>query len=184
MKRHSVILLLVAFTVLSCSTTKIVATPQQILILDDIVKEQSFVIVSDWALPQSTGSLLTLQNAGLLAAGDSANSINLIGNANELKINKNIVSSKLPYFGEVLTNTGYNGSDNSISFDGEMKDYRVIKNEKGSYTIRFDARSNSEKFDVIIHLFSDLKSEIILKGAKRFPIRYTGVVSSISEETE
>lgn len=181
MKRHTIILFFVAIVVWSCSSTKKVVTAEQIQVLDDLVERQSFIIVSDWALPQSTGSLMALQNAGLLAAGDSANSINIIGNANELEVNKNVVFSKLPYFGEVQSTTGYNGSNNSINFDGNMEDYRVTKNENSSYTIRFDARSHSERFNVIIHLFPDLKSEIILKGAKRFPIRYTGVVSSVSE---
>ena len=84
-------------------------------------------------------------------------------------------------FGEVQFTTGYNGSNSSISFDGEMKDYRVVKNENSSYTIMFDARSNSENFDVIIHLYPNLRSEIILNGSKRFPIRYTGNVSVIEE---
>jgi len=181
MKLNNLIVFLVSTVFMTCSSSRGAATPQQLLILDDLVTNQSFVIISDRALPQSTGSLMVLQNSGLLAAGDSANSINLIGNANELKINKDVVSSKLPYYGEVQSNTGYNGSNSSINFDGEMKEYRVTKNENNSYTIRFDARSHSENFDVIIHLYPSLRSEIILKGAKRFPIRYTGTVSSILE---
>ena len=167
---------------LNCSSSKTTATPSQIAALEQLVENQSFVIVSNWAFPQTTGTMMALQNAGFFAAGDSASSISLIGNANELKLDNEIISSKLPFFGEVQSSSGYNGSDSSIRFDGEMKDYRVVKNENSSYTIRFDARSNSENFDVIIHLYPNLRSEIILKGAKRFPIRYTGFVSSISED--
>jgi len=181
MKRHFLILFLCSLVALSCSSTKVTATPEQLKFLDNLVNEQSFVILSEWALPQNTASLMALQNAGFLAPGDNASSINLIGNSNELKIHKDVVSSKLPFFGEVQTTSGYNGSDSSISFDGEMKDYRVVKNDNNTYTIRFDARSHSENFDVTIVLFPNLSSEILLKGAKRFPIRYTGFVSSISE---
>lgn len=181
--KHRVMIVVLFFGLfLNCSSSKTTATPSQIAALDQLVTNQSFVIVSDWALPQSTRSLMMLQNAGLLAAGDSASRISLIGNPNELRINNETVSSQLPFFGEVQSTTGYNGSDNSISFDGEMKEFRVVQNENSSYTIMFDARSNSENFDVIIHLYPNLRSEIILKGAKRFPIRYTGTVSSISED--
>jgi hypothetical protein len=166
---------------MTCSSSKVVATPLQIAALDQLVENQSFVIECDWALPQSTGSLMAIQNAGLFRAGDSASRISLIGNNNEVKVINDEVSSNLPYFGEVQSTTGYNGSDTDISFDGEMKDYRVTKNENNSYTIRFDARSHSENFDVTIHLYPSLRSEVFLKGAKRFPIRYTGTVSSVLE---
>jgi hypothetical protein len=181
--KYKVIVILLSFGLfLNCSSSKTTATPLQIEALDQLVTNQSFIIESNWALPQSNRSLVMLQNAGLFAPGDSANRISLIGNPNELKIDKDVITSRLPYYGEVQSTTGYNGSDNGISFDGEMKDYQVIKNENNSYTIKFDARSNSENFDVTIHLYPNLRSEIILKGAKRFPIRYTGSVSSISEE--
>jgi hypothetical protein len=180
--KYNVMIILLSFGLFfNCSSSKTTATAAQIAALDQLVNSQSFVIESDWALPQSTGSLMALQNAGFFAAGDSASRISLIGNPNELKLNNDVVSSKLPYFGEVQSTTGYNGSNSSISFEGEMKDYRVIKNDNSSYTIVFDARSHSENFAVTIHLYPNFRSEIILKGAKRFPIRYTGFVSSISE---
>nr|WP_321222836.1 DUF4251 domain-containing protein [uncultured Psychroserpens sp.] len=182
MKNKVIVILFLFGLCFNCSSSKTAATPSQIAALDQLVKNQSFVIESNWALPQSTRSLMALQNAVFFAPGDNASSISLIGNPNELKIDKDKVSSKLPFFGEVQSTTGYNGSDSSISFDGEIKDYQVIKNENSSYTIKFDARSNSENFDVIIHLYPNLRSEIILKGAKRFPISYTGFVRAISEE--
>ncbi|MEM5566167.1 DUF4251 domain-containing protein [Psychroserpens sp. AS72] len=181
MKNYITVFLLSFGLFLNCSASKTTATPSQIAALDELVENQSFVIESDWALPQTTNTLMALQNAGFFSTGDSASRISLSGNPNELKIDNETVSSQLPYFGEVQSTSGYNGSDNSISFDGELKNYRVVKNDNSSYTIRFDARSHSENFDVIIHLYPNLRSEIILKGAKRFPIRYTGYVSPISE---
>jgi hypothetical protein len=182
MKYNVIVFVLSLGLLLNCSSSKTIATPSQIAALDELVENQSFVIESDWALPQTTNSLMALQNAGFFSAGDSASRISLSGNSNELRLDKDNISSQLPFFGEVQSTSGYNGSDNSISFDGTIKDYRVVKNENSSYTIRFDARSNSENFDVIIHLYPHLRSEIILKGSKRFPIRYTGHVSPVSEE--
>ncbi|MFD2914214.1 DUF4251 domain-containing protein [Psychroserpens luteus] len=182
MKYNVIVFVLSLGLLLNCSSSKTTATPTQIAALDQLVYSKSFVIESDWALPQSTNTMMALQNAGFFSAGDSASRISLSGNPNELRLDNENVSSQLPFFGEVQSTSGYNGSDNSINFDGTIKNYRVVKNDNSSYTIRFDARSHSENFDVIIHLFPNLRSEIILKGAKRFPIRYTGTVSSISEE--
>ncbi|WP_047546096.1 DUF4251 domain-containing protein [Psychroserpens sp. Hel_I_66] len=181
MKTQYIILLFIISIFTSCSSTKVSATPSQIAALDQLVENKSFVIESDWALPQTTNSLMALQNAGFFAAGDNASRINLIGNPNELKIIGDSITSKLPYYGEVQSTTGYSGSNSGINFEGELKDYRIEKNDDNSYSITFDARSNSENFDVIINLYPNLNSEMILKGTKRFPIRYTGHVSSISE---
>ena len=173
-----VILLLFVF---SCQSTKRIATPQQLLILDNLVSSQAFVIESDWVFPQTTNSLIAIQNTGLLGPGNSASRISLIGNANELRLNNGKVSSKLPYFGEMQSASSYNGTSNSIMLEGQPKDYKVTKNDNSSYTITFEAKSDSENFNVIIHLYPSLKSEIIVNSAKRFSIRYSGVVRAILE---
>lgn len=180
MKLSSILITLLTLLVVSCLARKSTATPQQIMILDNLVDSQSFVIESYWALPQFTNSLMAIQNTGLLGPGNSAGRISLIGNSNELRIHNDMISSKLPYFGEMQSVSGYNSAGGSIAFEGKPKDYKVTKNDNSSYTITFDAKSYSENFNVMIHLYPNLKSKIILNGAKRFPIRYTGIVSSNS----
>lgn len=182
MKLKLTLIFLVSAFLLSCSATKTKATPEQIQTLDRLVAEQSFKIESDWAMPQINRSISALQSRGLVAPGSNANRISLTGIANELKLEGEVISSQLPYYGEVQMPSGYMGSDdNSIVFDGNIKDYEVVKNENSSYTISFDAKSNNENYNVTIRLFPNLKSEMILKGAKRFPIRYTGYVVNIVE---
>jgi len=163
--------------IIACSSTKTTATPQQLKTLDELVAHQNFSIESDYALPLVTNSLSALQNSGILAPGENIGRISLMNNANELVLKGSQISSKLPYFGEIQQSTGYNGSDNSIVLDGEIKDYRVTKNKDGSYTLKFNAKSKGENFDVSIILYPNFNSEMTLKGAKRFPIRYTGYVS-------
>jgi hypothetical protein len=182
MKTKFSVILIVSLFLMACSTTKNTATPEQIKALDQLVTQQSFKIESIWAMPQVNRSMSSLQSSGLIAPGSNANRISLTGIANELKLNGETISSQLPYFGEVQMPSGYNGSDdNSITFDGTIDDYQVEKNDNSSYTITFDAKSNNENFNVTILLYPSLKSEMILKGAKRFPIRYTGHAVKISE---
>lgn len=180
MKARYILLVLVSTFIVSCSSTKTKATPEQVQALDELVASQSFTIESDWALPQTSNSLIALQNSGLLAPGDNASRFSLIGNPNFLKLNGVVVESDLPYFGErqMVNNRSDSGG---IRLENEIEDYEVEKNEDQSYTIKFKARSQHEGYNVMIRLFPNLKSEMVLQGSKRFPIRYTGRVRSISE---
>ncbi|WP_460218850.1 DUF4251 domain-containing protein [Psychroserpens sp. MEBiC05023] len=182
MKAKIIVLFLISIFLSACNSTKSAATPEQMQALDELVNSQSFKIESVWAMPQINRSISALQSRGLIAPGSNANRISLTGIANELQLNGAIITSQLPYYGEVQMPSGYMGSDNnSIAFEGNIKNYTAVKNTDNSYTISFDAQSNNENYDVTIQLYPSLKSDMLLKGAKRFPIRYTGNVIKVSE---
>lgn len=183
MKSKISILLIIAFLLMGCSSSKIEATPQQVEALDELVSSRSFSITSEYAFPLVTNSLSALQNSRVLAPGQNPGRISLFNNSNALTINGEFTTSKLPYFGEIQQSSGYNGSDNSIEFNGKTKDYQAIKNSNNTYTIKYSAKSKGENFDVTITLFPGLKSELFVKGNKRFPIRYTGSVSALQEDS-
>ncbi|MEH6538019.1 MAG: DUF4251 domain-containing protein [Psychroserpens sp.] len=169
------------FLILSCASSKTIATPEQIQALDALVEGQSFTIKSDWAFPQSSSGLLALQNSGLLAPGDAnASRFSLMSNPNYLKLSGETIDSYLPYFGERQVVTDRSGSG-GIEFKETIRDYKVTKNENNSYTLKFGAKSHNENFRVIIEIFPNLKTEMILKGAKRSTIRYSGKITPISE---
>ena len=181
MKVKYIIAVLISFVLLSCSSAKNGISQEQIDALDALVAGKSFIIKSDYAIPQSSSGLLALQNAGLLAPGDAnAGRFSLIGNPNHLKLSNDDIDSYLPYFGERQMVTSRTGNG-SIEFKDGIRDYEVSKRDNNSYVIKFKAKSHNENFNVVVTLFPSLKSEIMLKGAKRFPIRYTGKVEAISE---
>lgn len=182
MKIKISIILMCSLYVISCKSSTAAASLEQIQILDQLVAERSFTIESDWALPQINRSMSALQNSGVISPGSNPNRFSLSGISNNLTLKGEHVSSILPYFGEVQMPSGYNGSDNnSITFNGNVEDYKVVKNEDDSYKISFDAKSNNEPYTVTIVVYPSLESEMILRGSKRFPIRYTGHVKPISE---
>ena len=82
MKINYILFIIFSGLLLTCSSAKTSATPEQIQLLDDIVASKSFKIESQFALPQSSRSLIAIQDAGLLAPGDNASRISLIGNPN------------------------------------------------------------------------------------------------------
>lgn len=182
MKSKSICLLVVSLLLLSCGTSKTKATPEQIEALHRLVESKSFRVESEWALPFLTNSMVAVQNAGVRVPGNSANRISLLEIPNTLQLKQNAISSQLPYYGEIQMPSGYMNTDqNDIVFEGEISNYKVVQHDNNSYTLRFDARSHNENYDVTITLFPNMRSEMVLRGAKRDPIRYSGRIRPISE---
>ncbi|GAL72114.1 hypothetical protein JCM19302_72 [Jejuia pallidilutea] len=165
----------------ACKSSKDTITPEQLATFNKLVASREFTIDSDWAYPQVTNAMSQVLNSQLLGPGNNVNAINLIGNANFLTIKGDSVMSYLPYFGERQMQVAYGGTDGAIQFNGIMKDYSVKDNKDKSKTLTFSADSNGENFNVIIKLFQNLKSEIILNGTSRFSIRYSGDVQPIEK---
>ncbi|WP_197022119.1 DUF4251 domain-containing protein [Sediminibacter sp. Hel_I_10] len=174
---------LTACFLMSCGSSKTSATPEQIAKLDQLVREKSFEIESDWASPMATNALLSLQNAGFFPPGSSASNVSLIGNSNYFRIKGDSISAELPYFGEVQMSSGHYGGDASITLEGTIEDYKVNKNEKkNSYTMTFRARSKNEGYSVFLTLFPSGRTSLRLNGDKRFSIEYTGDVMALDPE--
>ncbi|MEW4924609.1 DUF4251 domain-containing protein [Algibacter sp. 2305UL17-15] len=179
--RFLLALCLMSFMMVSCKSSKSTATSAEIEALGTLVEAQKFIIESEWAYPQATNAMSQVLNSGLLPPGSNSGAINLIGNANFLKISGDSIYSYLPYFGERQMQVAYGGMDSAIEFKGVMENYTATKNEDNSYTILCEAKSNSENFNVMIRLYPNLKSELNLRGASRFQIQYSGEVEAISE---
>ena len=166
----------------SCKSSKTSATPAQIEALGQLVSNKSFEIESNWAYPQLTNAMQQILNSGLMMPGNSASGINLIGNPNFLKIEGDSIKSYLPYYGERQMQVSLSGNDSAIQFDGLMKDLEVIKNKDESYTLKFDANSKRENFQVFVRVFPTMKSSMVLNGDSRFTIRYDGDINPIEKE--
>lgn len=185
MKRIRFYSVLFAFVLVACKSSKETISPSQIEALNTLVSSQKFTIESDWAYPQVTNAMSQILTSQLMAPGSNASAINLIGNANFLTIKGDSITSYLPYFGERQMQVAYGGTDSAIQFNGIMEDFKVEQGKNNRKIISFKADSNSENFNVIITLFPNMKSQIMLRGASRFFIQYTGDVSQIkSEENE
>lgn len=174
-------LLIALFALYGCGSTKS-ATVEDIAALRNLVENQHFTIESDWAQPTASIALMDLSSAGLLGPGNSSSNINLQGNSNFLKIEGDSITSYLPFYGERHMGAGYGGRDNTIAFDGEMQDYEAVWNDaKQRYNITFKAKSHNEKFDVMITLFPNNSSTIVLTSSSRSAMRYTGKVEALDD---
>ncbi len=151
--------------------------------LDDLVSSKHFEIISDMAFPLATASLNSISNAGLFPPGSSAGQISLIGNSNYLRILGDSVAVYLPYYGERQMGGGYDTDGAGIEFEGIPTEMEITQDKvKQRYDIRFKMKDDSENFNCNITLFPNLTSMISVSSSQRFPIRYSGQVSVISEE--
>ena len=181
MKQVKYIGVILIIMVYSCASSKPKASLEQIEALNTLIQSQEFNIESDIAYPRVTYAIQQALNSGLLPPGSTAGAISLIGNSNYLKVSGDSISSYLPYFGERQMQVQYGGGDSAIKLDGIMENYSVTKGENESYLIKFQAKSKSEQFDIIITIFPNMKTEIFLNGTSRFSIRYSGHVIQVSE---
>ena len=154
--------------------------------LKELIDTVSFEIVSDWAYPRGTRSINFLSNSGLLPLGSTASQISLISNTNYLRMDGDVVSGYLPFYGEQQVGGGYSTADAGINFEGIPEDLDITEGRKGSYKIRFKIRSNktTEFYTVFIKLFKDLTTDITINSTHRTSINYRGTVTFLKNTSD
>ncbi|MBU2951097.1 DUF4251 domain-containing protein [Tamlana agarivorans] len=167
-------------TVMACGSSKTPVSQAEADNLEALIKKKNFRIESDWAYP--TASMAMQKASRLLGPGNNPSSINLAGNSNFLKISGDSITSDLPYYGERSGGGTYGGTDSSIKFKGLMKNYKLEQKNNSNYEISFQAKSNSENFQVRINVFPNLKSDMTLSGNTRSVIRYSGKLIPVSKK--
>ncbi|SRR5690606_11256246 len=152
-------------------------------ILNNLITDQTFEIESRWAQPMTTNAYNQAVN-GLLPPGSTTGQINLMGNANYLKMVKDSVSAFLPYFGERQMGGKYGGANGGIEFAGVPKDLNITSTEKNGYNIQFtinDKENHSENYKVYIQIFQDLNANMVISSSQRLSIRYRGVAMPLQK---
>ncbi|UGU16847.1 DUF4251 domain-containing protein [Sinomicrobium kalidii] len=166
----------------SCIGTKnTVSDARDLEVLDSLVQQRRFKVVNDWANPRVTTAMMNI--SGLLGPQNNVQRINLMGNSNYLEVKGDSVKAYLPYFGERQMGGGYNPDGQAIQFDQEATDFDANYIEaKKLYRITFKARKNSESFDVVLEIYANKKTVLMVNSMQRNPIRYDGTVASLPEE--
>jgi len=173
--------LVVFMLLISCTSTKIVTDTQQKELIS-WGNERSFEIRSYRALPMPTVAFNAVANSGLLAPGNSANNIDLIGNSNYFKMKGDTISAHLPYFGERRFGGNYGGTDGGISFDGVPDSKEITWNtKKQRVEMRFKIKQerDNENYDILIFLFSNHTTRIDINSSERTSISYVGHIEAL-----
>ncbi|WP_394971942.1 DUF4251 domain-containing protein [uncultured Croceitalea sp.] len=181
LKTSTLGLLLTAFIFLvSCGSSKVKYTDEDLKALRELVDGKNFEIESDWAYPLPSIGLNSLSNAGFFPPGNNANQINLIGNANYLRIEGDSVKAQLPYYGERQISSSYGSNDTGILLNGLIKDLIIDFNEKKKrYELRFQANQDVEIYQVAINIFPNRQAQMNINSTHRTNIAYRGDIKTV-----
>lgn len=176
------IILLVLFLV-GCSGSKNLMTNEESNELETIIAKGNFAFEADWAFPRVTNSLVQLSNAGILAPGNSAGRISLLGNANFITFKNDSIHAYLPFFGERQLSGGYN-NDLSIKFEEGAEELTYEPNKKNtSFELKFSGSDHTEKYRVFLTIFPNKTASVFITSSHRSPISYSGLISVLPETT-
>jgi len=181
--KKGLILLGLSAVLWSCgSSQKTAISAIESQVLEQLVEQKSFQIVSEWAQPMNTNAMNSIASSGLLLPGNSGSNISLIANPNYLKMMGDTIAAYLPFFGERQLTAGY-GVGNAIEFNGIPDKLEISQNsKKKTYTLLFTIKEKSEVYQVTVTLFNSLASHITINSSQRNFIRYVGKVSELPRE--
>lgn len=174
------ILLTIVF--LSCaSNPKPKVSAAEIEKLDSLIAGKSFEIEATWARPLVTHSINSVENAGLLPWGSTADLIDISGSNSYLRIKVDSLVANLPYFGERQLGGTYNNNNNGIQFEGVPKDLKIVKEKNNQvYRLDFIIRGDIETYDVSVRVYPNLNSSINITSSHRTAISYNGQIRTFS----
>lgn len=168
----------------SCTSSKNAVTQEQLNTFESLIASQNYSIISDFAYPQTTNATIQVLNSGILAPGNNASAIDLMGTSNFLRIKNDSVFSYLPFFGERRFAIEYGRNNGAIEMHGAISNYNVKAGKNNSKIISFTANTegNIENFNVSITVYPNFKSELYVNGAARTFIRYDGLLTPTAQK--
>jgi len=169
---------------ISCTSPKIVTEAQQKEMIS-WGNEMPFEIISYRASPMPTAAFSAVANSGLLAPGNTASSIDIIGNSNSFKMQGDTISASLPYFGERQFGSNYGSNEGGIKFDDKPMSQEISYNtKKQRVEMRFKIKQerDNEIFDIMIYIFPNHSTQIYVNSTERSPISYSGKIKSLEHK--
>lgn len=155
------------------------------LALQDLVESGRLEFTAEWARPLLTSSMNSIANSGLLAPGNTAGRINLLGNPAYLRVVGDSVYAYLPYYGERNMVTGYGNTNNAIQFEGVAKDFELMEDSKTQgYNLNFSVDNDTETYTVFAKIFPGMGGTVNVNSTHRQTISYTGEISALDEDAE
>lgn len=119
----------------------------------DLIESGAFNIDVNRAIPLSGRSVVLTSTYGLEIKGDS-------------------IYANLPYYGRAYS-APYGGGG-GLNFDKPLTDYKVKFDKKKKATIRFSTRSDDDRYEFTIQVFSNGKASVFVQPTNKQSITYDG----------
>jgi len=138
----------------ACGSSKV--TEQDVAEVKQMIDSKDYTILANMAHPTGGGKTISLSSMY------------------SLKVKNDSVYSHLPYYGRAYS-VPYGGGD-GLRFDAPINDYTINYNRKGTAEIRFNARTNEDRYEFFIEVFRGGSSRINVVMQNRQSISFTGDV--------
>ncbi|PZD79202.1 DUF4251 domain-containing protein [Mesonia sp. K7] len=181
MKLKYLYLVILGCVLSSCGTPKDI-NPADVAQIKDWLKQNEYHIKLTHANPQVTNAMQQVANSGVLALGNTANSISLMGSTSYVEMTNDSIIGYLPYYGErqVVNNLNSGG----IEFNGIPKNYQVTFNEKKQthqITFDIDQVESNENYQIRMEIFPNKKVYLNINSTQRRGISYDGYIQALEE---
>jgi hypothetical protein len=169
MKFRVLVFSLFLLSLFNCKST---ATLVEIAALKKVVSKESFEIIANSANPIAFVNVRGIEN--LLPIGSNQANINLTGNQNYFRVQKDSIDFDLPFYGERHSGGGY-ASNNGLKFKGKIKEQKITFNaKKNQYLLEYSLHKKREIFQVLVTLYANKTSRIDVSSSNRSAIVYNG----------
>lgn len=158
------IFILGSLLLISCGSSKRGATPSSMEELNSLIDSRQFEIEHEWAVPQR------------------GRNINLIGNANYIRVEGDSVELFLPYFGVRHFGGGY-GSEGGIEYEGLLQELEIQKEDR-RLLMTFGGGKSSENYQFHITFYPNGTVNTTVVSTQRDNISYRGAVRERTRQEE
>ncbi len=163
------------------SAAEIALNTEKLEAIKNDVASKSYSIEVHTAYPTQTYAVTQITNALMRNTGNSASRIDVTGNS--IKVKGDTIQGILPYIGEVRAGSPMSSRDVGIEFKGQPISYKVIDNNKRqTLDIEFQIKDKIERYDIIIQIYPDKSTTILVNCRYRTSIRYDGTFKVLPPE--
>ena len=131
--------------------------------IKDLVETREFQIEHEWAMPLGGGN------------------INLIGNPNSIRFQKDSIDLFLPYYGVRHMGGGYN-TEGGLKYKGPVKNLEIVENENRNLEVNFETIQDNENLDFSITIYPNRKVYTTVNSSQRNSISYRGDIMDLPEK--
>ena len=131
--------------------------------IKELVESREFQVEHEWAMPLGSGN------------------INLIGNPNSIRFQKDSIDLFLPYFGVRHMGGGYN-TEGGLKYQGPVRNLEIVENHSRNLEISFETIQDNENLDFSITIYPNGNVYTTVNSSQRNSISYRGDIMDLPEK--
>ena len=100
-----------------------------------------------------------------------------------MKLMGDTITAELSYFGESRIVSSTDPRDTGINFEAKALNFTTTENKnKKSLNLEFDVKTKTDYYNIIMRIYPNKRTNIIVNSANRTSIRYGGEIEILEEK--